>query len=71
MSYAPHLPVMMREVSECDYRNSSYLATDGACGLPSAATQTREVWATVQKVRKSVIQTVADPAQLTPVIPDA
>jgi hypothetical protein len=33
-------------------QNFDYLATDGASGLANAAAQTREVWATVQKVRK-------------------
>lgn len=34
-------------------QNFDYLATEGASGLANAAAQTREVWVTVQKVRKS------------------
>jgi hypothetical protein len=34
-------------------QNFDYLATDGTSGLANAAAQTREVWTTVQKVRKS------------------
>ncbi|HEY3881367.1 MAG TPA: hypothetical protein VGM12_22470 [Trebonia sp.] len=33
-------------------QNFEYLATDGASGLANTAAQTREVWDTVQRLRK-------------------